>query len=82
MVRNFLMIAAAPRPLRLRRGFVVTTAPSNDMLVLTTYDFLLQLCDNFVKGNHKFEWNLFKLEYRKILQSSASDRRHEDIMKK
>ena len=76
-----LFIAAAPRPLRLRRGFVVTTAPLNDMLTLTTYDFLLQLCDNFVKGNHKFEWNLFKLEYRKILQSSASERRHEVIIK-
>ena len=45
----FLFIAAAPRPLRLRRGFVVTTAPLNDMLTLTTYDFLLQLCDNFKK---------------------------------
>ena len=77
----FLMIAAAPRPLRLRRGFVVTTAPLNDMLTLTTYDFLLQLCNNFVKENHIFEWNYFKLEHRKILQSSASERRHEVIMK-
>ena len=74
-------IAAAPRPLRLRRGFVVTTAPLNDMLTLTTYDFLLQLCKNFVKENHKFERNYFQLEHRKILQSSAIERCHEDIMK-
>ena len=70
----FLFIVAAPRPLRLRRGFVVTTAPLNNMFTLTTYDFLLLLCNNFVKENRKFEYNYFKLERRKILQNSASER--------
>ena len=51
----FLFIAAAPRPLRLRRGFVVTMAPLNDILTLTSYDFVLLLCNNLVKENNKFE---------------------------
>ena len=40
MVCNFLMIAAAPRPLRLRRRFEVTTAPLNSLSAIRITDFI------------------------------------------
>ena len=43
-----VVIAAAPRPLRLRRGFVVTTALLNDILIVKCYYFLLHYCNKFI----------------------------------